>query len=181
MTYMELEFPGDADEARVRSRRNMSDADRWLSIAAGTGLAPYGLSRRKSAGWFLAAYGRHAAPARRQRALHTYELLGINTAGTGEDTRRALGGSAGTHVDESVTINRPIEELYRFWRNLENLPQLHAPPRVGRTRHRHLVALAGAGPGRQLVEWNAEIINEVAEQGDRLAIDQGRTSSAPAR
>ena len=47
MTYMELEFPEDADEARVRSGRNMSDVDRWLSVAAGTGLALYGISRRK--------------------------------------------------------------------------------------------------------------------------------------
>ena len=107
----------------MRSRRNMSDADRWLSIAAGTGLALYGLSRRKSAGWFLAAMGGMLLQRGGSGHCHTYDLLGINTAGTGEDTRRALSGSAGTHVDESVTINRPIEELYRFWRNLENLPQ----------------------------------------------------------
>jgi uncharacterized membrane protein len=54
---------------------------------------------------------------------HVYDAMGMNTAGGRSDTRRALGGSAGIHVDESVTINRPIEELYRFWRNLENLPR----------------------------------------------------------
>ena len=161
MTYMELEFPGDADEARVRSRRNMNDADRWLSIAAGTGLALYGLSRRKSAGWFLAAMGGMLLQRGASGHCHTYELLGINTAGTGEDTRRALSGSAGTHVDESVTINRPIEELYRFWRNLENLPQfmhhLESVERVTDTLSRW----RARGPGGKIVEWNAEIINEV--------------------
>ena len=161
MTYMELEFPGDADEARVRSRRNMSDVERWLSIAAGTGLALYGLSRRKSAGWFLAAMGGMLLQRGASGHCHTYEALGINTAGTGEDTRRALGGSAGTHVDESVTINRPIEELYRFWRNLENLPQfmqhLESVERVTDTLSRW----RAHGPGGKIVEWNAEIINEV--------------------
>ena len=161
MTYMELEFPGDADEARVRSRRNMSDADRWLSIEAGTGLALYGLSRRKSAGWFLAAMGGMLLQRGASGHCNTYELLGINTAGTGEDTRRALSGTAGTHVDESVTINRPIEELYRFWRNLENLPQfmhhLESVERVTDTLSRW----RAHGPGGKIVEWNAEIINEV--------------------
>jgi len=27
------------------------------------------------------------------------------------------------HVEESVRINRSPEELYRFWRNFENLPR----------------------------------------------------------
>ena len=161
MTYMELEFPGDADEARVRSGRNMSDVDRWLSIAAGTGLALYGLNRRKSAGWFLAAMGGMLLQRGASGHCHTYDLLGINTAGTGEDTRRALGGSAGTHVDEIVTIDRPIEELYRFWRNLENLPQfmhhLESVERVTDTLSRW----RARGPGGRIVEWNAEIINEV--------------------
>ena len=106
--------------------------------------------------------GRHAAAARRAAGIATpTKLLGINTAGTGEDTRRALSGSAGTHVDESVTINRPIEELYRFWRNLENLPQfmhhLESVERVTDTLSRW----RAHGPGGKIVEWNAEIINEV--------------------
>jgi uncharacterized membrane protein len=90
-----------------------------------------------------------------------YEALGMNTAGTGDDTRRALGGPAGTVVEESVTINRPIEELYRFWRNLENLPQfmhhLESVERVTDTLSRW----RARGPGGTTIEWNAEIINEV--------------------
>ena len=171
MTYMELEFPGDADEVRVRSRRNMSDADRWLSIAAGTGLALYGLSRRKSAGWFLAAMGGMLLQRGGSGHCHTYDLLGINTAGTGEDTRRALSGSAGTHVDESVTINRPIEELYRFWRNLENLPQfmhhLESVERVTDTLSRWR-AQRTRRQDRRVERGDHQ---RSAEQGDRLALD----------
>jgi uncharacterized membrane protein len=158
---MELQFPGDADEARVRSGRNISDMERWLSIAAGTGLALYGLSRRKTAGWFFTAMGGMLLQRGATGHCHTYEALGVNTAGTGEDTRRALRGSGGAHVEESVTINRPIEELYRFWRNLENLPQfmrhLESVERVTDTLSRW----RARGPGGKIVEWNAEIINEV--------------------
>ena len=57
MAYMELEFPGDAEDARVRSPRNISDGERWLSAIAGTALTAYGLSRRRSTGWALTALG----------------------------------------------------------------------------------------------------------------------------
>ena len=43
MSYMEMEFPGDVRDARVRGGRNINDAERWGSIAAGVGLALYGL------------------------------------------------------------------------------------------------------------------------------------------
>ena len=110
MAYMELEFPGDAQDAKARSGQNISDVERWVSLAAGTGLALYGLSRRKTAGWTLTALGGMLLQRGATGHCHTYEALGINTAGTGEDTRRVLGGWGGVHVEESVTINRPIEE-----------------------------------------------------------------------
>jgi uncharacterized membrane protein len=161
MAYMELEFPGDAEEARVRSRRNISDVERWLSAIAGAALTAYGLSRRRSSGWALTALGAMLVQRGATGHCHTYEAFGINTAGTGEDTRRALSGQAGTHVEESVTINRPIEELYRFWRNLENLPQF-MPDLVSVERVTDTLSRWRArGPGGRVVEWNAEIINEV--------------------
>ena len=93
-----------------------------------------------------------------------YRMLGINTANTGEDTRSALGGRAGIHVDESVTINQPVEILYRFWRNLENLPRfmrhLESVERVTDTLSRW----QAKGPGGSTIEWTAEIINEVPNQ-----------------
>jgi uncharacterized membrane protein len=139
----------------------MSDVDRWLSLAAGTGLALYGISRRKPAGWVLAGVAGMLLQRGATGHCHAYDALGVNTAGTGEDTRRALSGSAGTHVEESVTINRPIEELYRFWRNLENLPQfMHHLDSVERVTDT-LSRWRAKGPGGKIVEWNAEIINEV--------------------
>ena len=161
MAYIEMEFPADAEEQRVRSGRNISDTEKWLSIAAGTGLALYGLKQRQSAGWMMAAIGGMLLQRGATGHCHVYEAFGLNTAGTGEDTRRALRGSAGTVVEESVTINRPVEELYRFWRNLENLPQfmthLESVERVTDTLSRW----RAKGPGGASVEWNAEIINEV--------------------
>ncbi|HYT75942.1 MAG TPA: SRPBCC family protein, partial [Vicinamibacterales bacterium] len=90
-----------------------------------------------------------------------YEALGVNTAGTADDTRAALRGSRGVNVLESVTINRPIDELYRFWRNLENLPQfmrhLESVEKVTDT----ISHWRAKGPAGTIVEWDAEVFNEV--------------------
>jgi uncharacterized membrane protein len=165
MSHMEMEFPGDVREARVREGRNISETERWVSMAAGAGLAAYGLGRRRGTGWLLTLGGVLLFRRGLSGHCHTYELLGVNTAGTGSDTRRALGGTAGVLVDESVTINRPVDEIYRFWRDLENLPRfmrhLESVESVTGTLSRWR---AKGPPGGTSVEWNAEIINEVPNQ-----------------
>lgn len=167
MTYMDIEFPGDMRESEVRSGRNINEVERWLSLAAGLALAAYGLTgRKRGTGAGLALAGLGGALVKRGVTAHcdAYGLMGINTSRTSEDTRSALGGRAGVHVDESVTINQPVEILYRFWRNLENLPRfmrhLESVERVTDTLSRW----RAKGPGGSRLEWNAEIINEVPNQ-----------------
>ena len=161
---MELTFPEDAREAEVRSNRNMGQIERWASIAAGTGLAAYGLSRRKSNGWMYAGLG--ALLLRRGVTAHCdlYEAAGINRSSVADDPRAALRGSRGVNVLETVTINRPIPLLYRFWRNLENLPQfmrhLESVEKVTDT----ISHWRAKGPAGTVVEWDAEIFNEIPDK-----------------
>lgn len=162
MDYMVMQFPDDAREARVRAGQNIGETERWVSMAAGVGLAAFGVSRRNPAGWVLAGIGALLVRRGMTGHCHTYNVLGINTAGDGSDTRAQLSGAAGVVVDESITINRPVEELYRFWRNLENLPRvmhhLESVERITDTLSRW----RAKGPAGMDLEWNAEIINEVA-------------------
>ena len=78
------------------------------------------------------------------------------------DTRRARAGDRGLQVRESIRLEVPIEEVFRFWRRLENLPRfmsyLKSVTESADRRRSHWVA---AGPGNVSVEWDAEIINEV--------------------
>lgn len=78
-----------------------------------------------------------------------------------ESTKRHLRGSRGVIVEDSITIYRPVSEVYSFWRNLENLPRFmeHLEEvRVTDRYHSHWVARAPLGV---LVEWDAEIINDI--------------------
>jgi uncharacterized membrane protein len=65
------------------------------------------------------------------------------------------------HVKRAITINGSPEELYRRWRDFENLPRLmnHLKSvRVIDEKRSHWVAKAPAG---RTVEWDAEIVSDV--------------------
>ncbi len=73
----------------------------------------------------------------------------------------------GIRVTRSVTINKPVGELYTYWRNLENLPEImrHLEKvTVTGDRRSHWVA---KGPVGSSVEWDAETTAE--EENERLA------------
>jgi uncharacterized membrane protein len=145
--------------------RNVSDKERWGSLALGAAAVAFGLSRRSKPATWLAAT---AAPFLIHRGLtghcYAYSAMGLNTAEDAMDTRTALGGSRGVHVRESVRIEKPVEELYRFWRDFENLPRfmsnLVEVKDLGGGRSRWVAK----GPGGYSVEWEAEIINEVENE-----------------
>ena len=157
-------------------RLNVGRVERWLSMVAGGALAAYAFKRRDAPGGAVAIAG--AALLYRGATGHCdiYQALGINHAdqmdgprmeGTGviadrgSDTRAKLGGARGIHVEESVTINRPLSELYRFWRNFENLPQFMQHLESVSMREEGISHWVARGPAGMQVEWDARIINEV--------------------
>ena len=70
-------------------------------------------------------------------------------------------GTHGIHAKASCVVNRPLEEVYHFWRNFENLPRFM----------RHLESVTDLGDGRSHwkvkgpagmeVEWDATIVADV--------------------
>ena len=80
------------------------------------------------------------------------------------DTRAALGGGRGIFVRQGVTVRANPEEVYRFWRDLSNLPRFLAHVRhvedLSATRSRWTVR----APLGQSVSWEAEIINDLPGQ-----------------
>ena len=85
----------------------------------------------------------------------------VNRRSRREDTRTALAGSRGLRVADAITLEKPIEEVYSYWRRLSNLPvfmsHLVSVDETSSTRS-HWVA---KGPAGVNVEWDADIINEI--------------------
>jgi uncharacterized membrane protein len=142
--------------------QNMSDFERAASVFAGSLLAIQGLRQGGDWGYVLAALGGEMIRRGATGYCYGYELLGLTTAPSSPNT--SVPYPVGVRVDCSVTIDRTPEEVYRFWRNLENLPRfmshLESVTRVD-GRRSHWVA---KGPRGRNVEWDAEIINEEANR-----------------
>lgn len=162
-------------EENGSSNVNIGRVERWLSMAAGGALAAFALKRRAPASGAVAMAGAALLYRGATGHCHMYEALGVNRAdarafeqpGTGiladrgSDTRRKLGGGRGSRVEESVTINKPIAEVYRFWRNFENLPKFMRHLESVSVREEGISHWVAKGPAGTRVEWDARIINEV--------------------
>ena len=93
-------------------------------------------------------------------------VLGRNTAADDEPSSpfTSVRRGEGVRVEESIVISRPRGDVYRFWRNLENLPRfmdhLEAVSVLDDSRS-HWTA---KGPAGSRVEWDAEIHNEIPNE-----------------
>jgi uncharacterized membrane protein len=158
--------------------RGLMRAIGMREIATGVGI----LSRPRPAGWVRARVGgdmmdltllgaafRSDDAETNRVAMATAAVLGVTALdvmcsgrlGEKLDGTTARGReTTKMHVMRAVTIRRSAEEIYRFWRNFENLPRFmyHLEEvRVINDRRSHWVAKAPAG---SRVEWDAEITED---------------------
>ena len=133
---------------------NVGSTERLLTLIAGAALLGYAWKNgSKSLG--LASAGLLARGA--TGYCPGYAAIGVNHA----DTRQALSGGRGVHIREAVTINAPPDQIYRFWRQLDRLPEvmphLEKVEQIDNKRSRWTAKAFDQVP----ITWNAEIINEV--------------------
>jgi len=141
---------------RRRSRQsgnhlNVGSSERIVSVAGGSILALLGAARRDWIGLLIASVGGGLVYRGATGRCPMYGALGIDTA---DQTAHR-----GIHVAESLLVDKPPEELYAYWRNLENLPRIMThleSVQVMDDGRSHWIAKAPAIAGGE-VEWDAEI------------------------
>lgn len=141
--------------------RNVGRAERLASAVLGGGLLYYGLKRR---GLLPALIGGGLVLRGASGHCELYHRAGINTAGSQSQRQTSVPHGEGVKVSCAVIIDRPAQELYRFWRDLNNLPRfmsrLETLEIVGEDRSRWTFrAFAG-----QKLSWDAAIINDVPNE-----------------
>lgn len=149
---------GQVAGAVPQIRSNVSDIERWLSLAVGGGMLAMGLGGRRT-GWLSTALGGYLVYRAVTGNCPLMQAAGLNTGGpSGEEAVIPAGG--GAKIDCSITINKPADEVYRFWRRFENLPKfmvyLKEVRDLGGNRS-HWVVDAPLGMS---VAWDAEIITD---------------------
>src|SRR4051812_9446905 len=141
-----------------RIESNVAPTERLISLGLGTCLTVFGITGRRTSPLALAAGGFLL-----YRGLSgncpLYQALGTGTDGTSGD-EAVIPARAGVKIEHAVTVNRPAGEVYRFWRNLSQLPRFME----------HLKEVRETGPGKShwvargalgvSVEWDAGLIED---------------------
>lgn len=154
-----------------QTEQNVGSNERVVSIASGAAIAMLGLSRGSLPGLLLAGVGGALVYRGASGHCSMYQKLGINTAEEGQQQSSSAEeiSERGIHVEQSFLINKSPEELYRYWRNFENLPRIMSHLErvtVQDDRRSHWVVKAPRLAGGS-VEWDAEITAD--EPNSRIA------------
>jgi uncharacterized membrane protein len=156
-------------QTRQKPVHNVHQVERIASVVAGGALAwcgvREGLKRHPVQGVALTLAGGALVRRGITGYCDIYRALGINNTNTGEPGANAtIPYQQGVRVDRSITVNANREDVYAFWRNLDNLPRFMKYVRsvkVMDATNSHWIV---DGPAGQKLEWDAEIINEIPNE-----------------
>ncbi|BBD59087.1 cyclase/dehydrase [Nostoc sp. HK-01] len=134
-----------------RTTKNPPEAnemERWASLIGGGAMVLTGLSQRSLKGVLTALAGGGLV------------YQGLTKQSTIQQAQDAIGINKPIKVEKTVTINKPADELYRFWHNFEQLPTFmkHLQSvKVYDAKRSHWIASAPLGNN---VAWDAEILED---------------------
>lgn len=143
---------------------NVGRTERIISAVAAAAVAVVGLRRKRLRPFLLPIAGSLISRAVSGRCA-VNRALGRNTArGDRVSPVASVPRGEGIKVERSVVVGRPVQEVYLFWRNFENLPRfmdhLESVTVIDENRS-HWVAKAPAG---LRMEWDATIHNEIENE-----------------
>jgi uncharacterized membrane protein len=138
-------------------KRNVGTTDRIVSSAAGLLLGYAGIKNFKKGGFALLLPASFLLFRGASAYCPVYNATGINTTGKEIEPFEFV---------KTITVHRNKEEVYNFWRKLENLPQImsHVKRVEKVSENRYLWEAEFAGKS---FEWEAEITEDV--QNDRIS------------
>lgn len=145
---------------------NVSYGERFISALLGGGLLVRGLRGRSGVmGSVTALTGIALLNRAASGYCPAYHAMGISTR---DHSDTSLLGRPKVHTDraikiqQSITIQRSAHDLYRYWREVENLPKVMSHLRSVVAINEHLSHwIIETLPHMREIEWDAEIINEV--------------------
>jgi len=135
---------------------NLTRFDRWAYVAGGLGLVALGLRRGLLGKVALGGTGAWLLQQAYSGRNPMFQALGIRVNQRPEDhaARETI------VVEESISINKPREEVYRFWRDVTNLPRfMRNIEWVNAAGDKHS-RWCGHSPIGGTFEWDSEITRD---------------------
>jgi uncharacterized membrane protein len=159
---MEDEILDEMDLSLPALDVNLSPAERGVSITLGAALLAFAFSQRRvSTGAALGLAGAYVAFRGISGHCALYEALDLAADEIEpEDERLSVRRHRDASAEATVTIAREVDEVYGFWRRLENLPRfllgVHSVTALDDTRSHWEAHIPEVG----LVAWEAEILED---------------------
>jgi uncharacterized membrane protein len=145
-----------------RTPTNVSDAERVVSLGVGGALL-YNAACGKHLGLLSGLAGGYLLYRAATGHCPGYQALGLSFAGgTGPNT--AVAADAGVKVEHGVTVNAPVEEVYRRWRDFERLPDFMSHLREVKVHPDGKSTWTAKGPAGLTVQWDAEVVTDTPNQ-----------------
>jgi uncharacterized membrane protein len=148
------------DGAQAAQAINVGKTERTLSTLSGLAIIALAMRTRGWKGVALALVGANMLVRGSTGYCWIYKALGINTAVGSEGRQIAIPHEQGVRVERSIIIRRPLSEVYRFWRNLENLPRFMEMLDSVRVLNDGVSRWTVTGPAGVKLTWDAVVINE---------------------
>jgi uncharacterized membrane protein len=147
----------------AHARINMNLADRWGSVLGGILMTRSAL-RRRPAGKLGLLAGAELIRRGVTGRCYAYQALGIRSLESGARNSVSIPYELGVRGRAAVTIAKPREIVFQFWRNFENLPRVMKHLISVRTQDSLRSHWVAEGPAGARVEWDAEIHNEIENE-----------------
>lgn len=148
----------------INPSKNVGTNERIASAIGGGALFTYGVKRGDTLGVILSVLGGGLVLRGTTGHCPAFSAMGVNSNESSSNPKSPFANSWASgkvHVTKSVTINKSPAELYKFWRNFENLPQFmnhlqSVTVKDDKTSHWKTTAPLGYS-----VEWDAEITSDL--------------------
>ena len=147
--------------------QNVGRIERIISCMTGGALVIEGLRRRSLRGGLTALSGAAMLFRGLSGRCAVYSALGIDRTGanTTDMGRRKVPSTEAIKIQRSVTVDQSPESLYRFWRNMDNLPLIMSHVQDVQTISPILSHwIVDSVPGGPSIQWDAEIISDVPNE-----------------
>ena len=152
------------EERRIENTQmssvNVGMNERYVSLISGLALIFTGIRRGDFVGFMMTATGCYMVLRGSTGHDVMYKQLGVNTGVATDQTQVSVPHQQGLHVESTVTINRPVEEIFNFWRNFENLPQFMSHLEQVEVMEGGRSRWTAKAPLNTTVSWEAEIVTE---------------------
>lgn len=136
-------LPQHDEEEKVSNGDRVARRLRWLGLGLMATAVAARLAGRKSA----------------STAAGVGSVLAFGALG-GERMRAAKRSPVRSTIIRAVTVNRPVHEVYRFWRDLENLPRFMRHLEAVEVTDQRRSHWTAKGPAGRKLEWDAEIVED---------------------